>query len=84
MIISTAAISGPPPALEQRFAFKSAAYYANSSKEDGTYSVDVRSSTSTLYNAVAVYMYLDNQTPVISSRTVSGITVIGRRNDLGN
>ena len=76
IIVSTAAISAPPPALSSA-SLATSAFYANSSKEDGTYSVDVRSSTSTLYNAVAFYTYLDGQTPVISSQTVSGITVSG-------
>jgi len=76
VVISTTVISVPPPALSSA-SLTTSAYYANSSKEDGTYSVDVRSSTSTVYNAAAFYVYLNNQTPVISSRTLSGITVTG-------
>jgi len=76
VVVSTGALNLPLPSLSSA-TLATSAYYANSSKEDGTYSVDVRSSTSTTYVATAFYMYLNNQTPVISSRTVSGITVTG-------
>ncbi len=74
VIVSTGAISLPPPALSSN-TLNSSAFYADSSGEDGTYSVDVRGSTTTAYSVHAFYMYLNGSTPVISSRTVSGVTV---------
>lgn len=74
VLVSTGAISLPPPTLSSN-TLNSSAFYADSSSEDGTYSVDVRGSTSTTYSVSGFYMYLNGSTPVISSRTVSGVTV---------
>lgn len=73
-VISTTTITTPPPALNAG-ALTGAAYYAGSSGEDGTYSVDVRGSTTTTYNVAAFYTRLNGQTPVISSQTVANVSV---------
>lgn len=73
VIVSTASINIPPNLSSA--SLTGAAYYLDSSHEDGTYSLEVRGSSTTTYTAKGYYMYLNNQTPVISSRTVSGITV---------
>ena len=74
VVIATGSIPSPPPTLNAA-ALTAQAYYADSSREDGTYSVDVRGSTSTQYNATAYYMRLSNNTPIISSASVSNIAV---------
>lgn len=74
VIVSTGTVSLPPPTLSSN-TLNSAAYYADSSSEDGTYSVDVRGSSTTTYNVYGYYMYLSGITPVISSRTITGVTV---------
>jgi len=72
VVISTTIVSIPPPALSTNTL---TTFYSGSSNEAGNYSVDVRGSTNTVYNATAFYMHLNNQTPVISSSTILGITV---------
>ncbi len=74
IVVSTANIGIPLPALSSN-TLTSAAFYADSSNELGTYSVDVRGSTTSLYNVSAFYMTLNGQTPVISTKTISGVTV---------
>jgi hypothetical protein len=74
VVVSTQGISTPPPALSSS-TLTSAAYYADSSNESGSYSVDVRGSTTSVYNVTAFYMHLNNQTPVISSGTCTNVTV---------
>jgi len=74
IVISTAPLSLPLPAISSS-SLTTSAIYSDSSKEDGTYSVDVRGSTTSVYNVYGLYMYLNNQTPVISTRTITNVTV---------
>jgi len=72
IVVSTTTIGIPLVALSTNTAVT---YYSNSSNESGQYALDVRGSTSTTYNVSAFYMTMNNQTPVISSKTVSNVTV---------
>jgi hypothetical protein len=74
MIASTATIPIPLPALSSA-TLSAAVFYGDSSLEDGTFSLDIRGSTSSLYNMVGIYTVMSGTTPVISTRTASGITV---------
>lgn len=82
VVIATGTVPVPLPALSSN-TLTSAAYYVGTSKESGTFSVDVRSSTSTTYTATAFYQYLNNQTAVVSTQTVTGITVTGGQTTSG-
>jgi len=74
IVASTATVPNPLPALSSA-TLVAAVFYAASSLEDGTYSMDVRGSTTSLYNIAAFYTTLSGSTPITSTRTVSGITV---------
>ncbi|MEK6543480.1 MAG: carboxypeptidase-like regulatory domain-containing protein, partial [Elusimicrobiota bacterium] len=74
ILASTATISTPPPALSNS-SLTGAAYYMNSSREDGTYSIDVRGSTQTAYRVYAHYVTYTEQTPVIHSSATSNVWV---------
>lgn len=75
VVISTATITGlTPPALSAA-TLSGSPYYVGSSYEDGSYRVEVRGSTSTVFRAVAYYSAFSGETPVFSSRTVTGIAV---------
>jgi hypothetical protein len=73
VVISTGSTTSPP--VLNSAALTGAAYYADSSHEDGTYSVDVRGSSTTTYNVTAFYERLSGSTPIISTSSVSGVTV---------
>jgi prepilin-type N-terminal cleavage/methylation domain-containing protein len=75
IIISTTTLLGPTPPALNAGGLTGSAYYVDSSKEDGSYSIDVRGSTTTTYNINAFYMTLNNQTPVISSQTITNVSV---------
>jgi prepilin-type N-terminal cleavage/methylation domain-containing protein len=74
IVISTGTLSLPLPTLSSS-TLTSGSIYADSSNESGTYSVGVRGSTTSLYNISAFYMTLNGQTPVISTKTITGVTV---------
>jgi len=74
IVASTGAISMPLPALSSA-TLTAAVMYAESSREDGTYSMDIRGSTTSVYNMTAFYTTLAGQLPVTSTRTITGITV---------
>src|SRR5262249_38940232 len=73
VVISTAAITTPPTISSGTLT--GAAYYTGSSQENGTYSVEVRGSTTSVYNVAGYYMHLSGQTPIISTKTISNVTV---------
>jgi hypothetical protein len=73
-VISTGILPLPLPALSSN-TLVSSAFYADTSKEDGTFSVDVRGSTTTLYTVSGFYMYMNGSIPVISSKTISNVAV---------
>jgi hypothetical protein len=74
VVIATTTISTPPPALSSN-TLASTVYYADTSNENGTYSVDVRGSTTTAYTIAGFFMYMNGSLPVISTRTISNVTV---------
>ncbi|MFA5975091.1 MAG: carboxypeptidase-like regulatory domain-containing protein [Elusimicrobiota bacterium] len=74
IVASTSAITVPPATLNAA-TLMGAAYYGGSSNEDGTYSLDVRGSTTSVYTVTAFYMRLNGQIPAISSGTRTNITV---------
>src|ERR1019366_8572147 len=82
IVISTQAISIPPPALSVA-TLLNAAYYADSSNESGTYSVDVRGSTTTTYNVAAFYMRQNNQPPVTSTGPQTTVSVTAGQTTTG-
>ncbi len=71
---STSTFAGSPPVLSSS-TLSSGGYYLTSSQEDGTYSLDVRGSTSTTYNVYGYYPSLSGQTITMSTRTVSGVSI---------
>jgi len=74
IVASTATISFPLPALSSS-TMAGSVIYADSSLEDGTYSLDIRGSTTSVYNMAAFYTTMSGSTPVVSTKTVSGVTV---------
>ena len=74
IIVSSTAITSPPPPISSN-TLTGAPYYATSSQENGTYSVQVRGSTSSVYNVVGVYSHVSGSTIVSSSITISGVAV---------
>ncbi|MBI2069732.1 MAG: carboxypeptidase regulatory-like domain-containing protein [Elusimicrobia bacterium] len=73
VIVTTTTIT-TPPALSSN-TLTGAPYYMTNSYEDGTYSVDVRGSTSTKYEVYAYYFTFSGDTPVINSSATSNVTV---------
>jgi len=74
IVVSTTTISGSPPALSSS-TLTGAPYYSASSLEDGTYSVGVRGSSTTVYRVHAFYSTLNGSTPVLSSAAVAGVSI---------
>jgi len=74
IVISTAVLTLPPPAISSN-TLTQAAYYDGSSQEDGTYSVQVRGSTTTVYNVTGFYMHMNGAALVSSSQTITNVTV---------
>lgn len=74
IIISSNTISIPPPAISSS-TLTGAPYYAGSSQENGTYAIEVRGSTTCVYNVVGVYSRLSGSTLISSSQTITNVTV---------
>lgn len=77
VVASTAAVSDPMPALNAATAPSEAIYYSVSSQADGTYNLDVRSSTTAAYNMRAYYPEVDANSGAVSytTRTSTGVVV---------
>ncbi|MFC1679784.1 prepilin-type N-terminal cleavage/methylation domain-containing protein [Elusimicrobiota bacterium] len=75
IIVSTGNIPSTPPAIDASVSPAQAVYYCASSLADGTFSVDVRGSTSTTYNLSAFVPVISGATVTLSTKTYSGITV---------
>jgi hypothetical protein len=82
IIISTNTINLPPPAISSS-SLTSAPFYAGSSQENGVYSVEVRGSTTSLYNLVGVYSHMIGSSIVSSTQTLSNISVISGQTTSG-
>jgi hypothetical protein len=74
VVVATGSLPSPLPAISSN-TLANSAYYAGSSKENGTYSVDVRGSTSTVYTVTGYYMFMNGAVASISSHTVTNVTV---------
>ena len=76
IVATTATITGAPPALSTA-TLASAPRYVTSSKEDGTFQVDVRQSTDPAYKVYAYYTTLTSTGGVvIQSASTSGVQVL--------
>lgn len=82
VVVSTAAIATPLPALSTS-TLTSTVYYTDTSNESGVYRVDVRGSTSTVYNVAAFFPTLNNQTPSISTGVVTNVSIISGQTTSG-
>jgi hypothetical protein len=87
VVVTTSTLAGSPPAPPTLSSTTLAAnsYYIASSKEDGTYSVDVRQSTSPAYKIYAYYSTLSSTGAVtIQSQTLSNVQVLAGSSVTGN
>lgn len=77
VVASTAAVADPPPAVHASTAAAGIIYYSASSRSDGVYTLEVRSSTSAAYHLRAFYPVVNERTGTVSytSKTDSGIFV---------
>lgn len=77
VVASTAAVPDPPATIFASSAPALAILYSVSSEADGTYRLDVRSSTTTTYNMRAFYPVVDIKTGAVSytSKPRSGVSV---------
>jgi hypothetical protein len=73
IICSTATITSPPTLNAN--SLTGAGYYVANSYEDGTYSMEVRGSTTSTYRLYAFYTSFSGSTPIISTRSTSGVSV---------
>lgn len=79
IVVTTVTLAGSPPAPPalSSATLTSSPYYITSSKEDGSYSVDVRQSTSPAYHAYAYYNTISPAGAVtIQSLTLSNLAVL--------
>ncbi|OIO00255.1 MAG: hypothetical protein AUJ51_10700 [Elusimicrobia bacterium CG1_02_56_21] len=77
VVASTATISDPLATITAASSLTLPVFYSVSSQADGTYSLDVRSSTSTLYNMRAFYPVVNANTGAVTytSRSFSSVSV---------
>jgi len=77
IVVTTITLAGTPPAPPSLSSatLTGTPYYITSSNEDGTYSVDVRQSTSPAYRVYGYYTTFSGQTPVITSLVNTGVSV---------
>ncbi|MBI4668867.1 MAG: hypothetical protein HY747_06730 [Elusimicrobia bacterium] len=73
VVVTTAAISGAPPAISSQ-TLTGMPYYMANSYEDGTYSAEVRESAED-YNVYAYYFSFTGDTPVINSSSTANVSV---------
>ncbi len=78
IVVTTATLAGTPPAPPalSSASLTGSPYYLASSQEDGTYSVEVRQSTTTLYRVYAYYITYGGAAPTINSLTTTGVSVL--------
>lgn len=78
IVVTTATLAGSPPAPPSlsTASLVSAPYYLASTHEDGTYSVDVRQSTSPAYHVYAYYTSYSGSTPQINALTQTNVQVL--------
>lgn len=78
IVVTTSTLAGAPPAPPalSSTTLTGSPYYAVSSKEDGTYSVDVRQSTSPAYRVYAYYVTYGGASPTINSSVQTNVQVL--------
>lgn len=79
VVVTTVTLAGSPPAPPaiSSNSLSGASYYISSSREDGSYSVDVRQSTAPAYNVYGFYTSVaPNGAVTIQSRTLSNVGVL--------
>lgn len=79
IVVTTATLAGSPPAPPalSTSSLTGAPYYVSSSREDGTFNVEVRQSTSPAYRVYAYYVtYGAGGTPTISPLSQTGVQVL--------
>lgn len=87
IVVTTTTLAGSPPAPPTLSSntLTSSPYYISSSREDGTYSVDVRQSTSPAYKIYGYYTTLNSAGAVtIQSQTLSNVQVLAGSSVTGN
>jgi Tfp pilus assembly protein PilV len=87
VVVTTAAMAGAPPAPPTLSSTTLAtnSYYIASSREDGTYSVDVRQSTNPAYHVYGYYTTLNSTgAVVIQSLTLNNVQVVAGSSSTGN
>ncbi|MFN0118269.1 MAG: carboxypeptidase regulatory-like domain-containing protein [Elusimicrobiota bacterium] len=75
LIASTSTITGVPPTLSAS-TLTGASYYSTNSYEDGSYTLEVRGSTTTTYKVYGYYTTLVGNTPTVTSQSATGISVV--------
>lgn len=75
ILISTGVIPATPPAIIASSAPARAVYYSGSSKADGTYTIEVRGSTSTTYNLSVYVPVISGDAVTVTTKTYSGLVV---------
>jgi hypothetical protein len=82
IIASTTTVSMPPPSLSS-MTLTGAAYYMTASYESSTYALDVRGSTTSTYNVYAFYTTVTGAGVTVSTRSVSGVSVVAGQSTTG-
>ncbi len=86
IVLTTSTLAGTPPALPalSSASLTGASYYTASSREDGTYSIDVRQSTSPAYRLYGYYSTVSSTGGVvIQAQTLTGVQVLAGQSVTG-
>lgn len=76
ILISTGTLTSTPPAIIASSAPAATVIYSGSSKADGTYSIEVRGSTTTTYRLSAYVPVISGTSVSVTTKTYSGIVVV--------
>ena len=84
-MVTTATLAGTPPAPPSLSSatLTGSPYYVASSREDGTYRVEVRQSTSPAYRVYAYYITYPGGAPTINAQSASGVQVLAGQTTTG-
>ena len=85
IVVTTATLAGTPPAPPSLSSatLTGSPYYVASSREDGTYRVEVRQSTSPAYRVYAYYITYPGGAPTINAQSASGVQVLAGQTTTG-
>jgi hypothetical protein len=86
IVVTTVTLAGSPPVPPSLSSstLTGASYYVGSSKEDGTYSIDVRQSTSPAYRVYGYYTTVASTGASISAQTLTNVQVLSGQVSSGN